>query len=55
MSDEEVREQVKLLPRWKVMEVLDKNLERAGIRMTVRTYNQILLDLGFSLEKGDRQ
>jgi len=34
----------------KVMEILDKNFNEANIKITVRRYNKILLDMGFTLD-----
>lgn len=39
------------LARLDIIEALRRNLDRAGVEPTVETYNQILRDLGFDLDK----
>lgn len=41
----------RVVSRAELMLVLDRNLEAARIPITVRSYNQILTDLGFSLDE----
>ena len=45
-----VRREIRVVSRRRLMAVLDSNFEEAGVRITVRRYNQILTDLGFHLE-----
>lgn len=39
-----------LFDRQELIEVLERNLSEAGIKMTTQRFNRILLDLGFELE-----
>jgi hypothetical protein len=39
----------RLISRRQVIQVLDRNFQEANMQMTVRRYNTILTDLGFTL------
>ena len=39
-----------VITRDQLAEVLDRNLELAGVKITVRRYNTILTELGFTLD-----
>lgn len=39
------------IPRATMMAVLDRNLDLAGVKLTVRRYNTILTELGYSLDE----
>lgn len=49
MDDNPTKERT--IPRATMMAVLDRNLELAGVKLTVRRYNTILAELGYSLDE----
>ena len=46
-----VRNELRIVSRRRLMTTLDRNFEEAGVRVTVRRYNEILEELGFHLEE----
>ena len=53
ITNEAIREEVRMISRKEFMRDLDENLGEAKVKLTVRRYNKILTSLGYKLEQED--